>query len=220
MRLPLLSVPLACLALAAPAAAVTHVTVRVEGADHTLVDATRVALPAAAVVKDGDPAHACAPTSAAGALEAATKGDWRGTWGASPLGYSVDAIGGEEGSFALWVDNRLEGNGLCQARLRSGASVLLFPQPPGATYRPLAVRAPRSARRRHAFTVSVVDYTTRGKARPAARATVYANGGRVGATDAKGRIEVRGTKTGTVEFYAAKKDRVRSGTAVTRIRKR
>jgi len=211
-------------ASAAPASAAVRVTVRVEGADHTLVPKTRVTLPETPVVKDGDPAHACVPATAAGALEAAAKGDWQGTW-TSPLGYVADAIGGEApapagASFALWVGSRKVKTTLCATPVESGDSVLLFVNPAGRTVTPLEIRVPDSARRRRAFTVTVYDHSTTGRATREAKASVYANGAKVGVTDKKGRLKVRGTKVGKVSFYAAKDTKARSSLAVTRIRKR
>jgi hypothetical protein len=224
-RLSPLLVALALTAGAAPAAAATtHATVRVEGLTHTLFPRARVTLPTTAVVKDGDPAHGCFPNTAAGALEAAAKGDWRGTW-AAPLGYSVDAIGGEApepkgAAFALWVDNVKLDTAVCATPLRKDANVLLFVNPAGRTLTPLSIKVPRSAVRRHTFTVTVYDHTTKGKASREAKASVYANGTKVGVTDKKGRLKVRGTKVGNVSFYAAKTSKARSAPSVTRIRKR
>src|SRR5204863_539992 len=91
------------------------VTVRVEGLTETKLPATTVTTTTEPFVKDGNPEHSCAGTSAAGALQTATAGSWEGTW-FSGLGYSVETILGEshlfeEGSeanyyWSFWLDEK------------------------------------------------------------------------------------------------------------------
>src|SRR4051812_8101021 len=101
----LLSLGLA--AASAHAAGPADVTVRVEGAAKTLAGGP-VRTTTKPVVKDGNASHACTGTSAAGALETATGGDWTATW-FDGLGYSVDSVKGESHTFAtdeywtLWI---------------------------------------------------------------------------------------------------------------------
>ena len=78
--------------VAAPAALAANVMVRVEGTADTLVPRTTVATSAGAFTKDGDPSHSCSRSSAGGALEAATAGDWDGTWDGSSGDYLVQKI--------------------------------------------------------------------------------------------------------------------------------
>src|SRR5258708_1275208 len=94
------ALPLACLLLiasasVAQAAAPASATVRVEGSEHTLLAPTAITTTTAAVEKDGNAADTCTGTSAAGALEAATSGNWGGAY-FSGLGYSVETILGEK----------------------------------------------------------------------------------------------------------------------------
>ena len=62
-------------------------------------------------------AHTCSGTSAAGALEKATGGDWNGPW-FDGLGYSVQRIKGESHIFpapeyfSLWVNFRAASEGV------------------------------------------------------------------------------------------------------------
>jgi hypothetical protein len=203
---------------AAPAAAATKVTVRVEGRMGPLIAREQVTLGSAPVVKDGDPTHACSPTSAAGALDVSSEGDWTGAW-TGAFGYRVDRVRGETGAFALFVDDKPAQAGICLTPLHRGARVLLAAVPEGGMLTPLGIRAPTSARRSHPFTVTVVAYGTTGRAKPALGATVYANGSRVGKTNRHGTIRVQGTRAGKVLFYAAKRGRVRTEVVTTRIRR-
>ena len=81
------------------------------------------------VVKDGDATHVCSGTSAAGALEQATGGNWTGTWFGG-LGYAVDAIDGVKpaGRFSaywtLWINGKSSMTGICDTELQAGDEVL------------------------------------------------------------------------------------------------
>jgi hypothetical protein len=119
------------LLLTAPAAAgPANVHVRVEGAASTLLPRAAVATTTAPVNKDGTAGHDCSGTSAAGALERATFGNWTGTWNASFNAYSVDTIvGGVPGTnqyWALWVNYQYSNVGVCDAELQTGDDVLFF----------------------------------------------------------------------------------------------
>src|ERR1700682_5980936 len=75
-----LSLSLLAQATPARAAGPAAVTVRVEGLTETKLASTQVTTTTTPVVKDGNPAHSCPGTSAAGALQLATAGNWSGTW--------------------------------------------------------------------------------------------------------------------------------------------
>lgn len=120
---------------AVPALA-ANVSVRVEGSLRTLVPRTAVSTTTAPVNKDGQPGHTCSGTSAAGALEQATGGDWSGTWSASfGGGYTVEAIKGESHPFfsgeywAIFVNNVPASAGLCGLQPQEGDELLFAPQP-------------------------------------------------------------------------------------------
>jgi hypothetical protein len=122
----------AALALAAPAlAAPADVTVRVEGTAATLVPETPLRTADAPVVRDG---RSCSGTSALGALHAATRGDWSGTW-FDGLGWSVEVIKGEQHVFpdyyGLWINSAYSELGLCGAELQTGDDVLVVPAAEG-----------------------------------------------------------------------------------------
>jgi len=124
------------LAVASLLAPVAHagspatVSVRAEAPGRTLVDAT-ITTTRAAVVKDGDAAHRCTGSSAAGALEQATAGSWDGTW-VDGLGYAVDAIDDVRAPadlsahWTLWVNGRSSMTRLCDTELKPGDDVLEF----------------------------------------------------------------------------------------------
>jgi hypothetical protein len=111
-----LSVVLAT-APAALAAGPATVTVRAVGAgDQPVLPLTQVTTNETPVVKDGDSEHSCAGTSAAGALELASKGNWNGGWTAG-FGYGVETIEGADYPFggpdrwAFWLNNQPVGLG-------------------------------------------------------------------------------------------------------------
>lgn len=217
----------------ASASAVTVVTVRVEGASRTLVERSTVTLGGSPVVKDGNRAHSCAGSSAAGALEAATAGGWAGIW-SDPLGYLVTAIRGEalgrSERLSLWVDHRRSRRSLCATTLTPGADVLLSVErcdrPDEATggcrgaRAPLAISSPRRVRRGRTVTVRVVSYGPTGRASAEPGASVFANGRRYGRADRRGRLRLRAAKAGLVRFSARKSGRVRSAIVITRITRR
>lgn len=167
------------LAPLATAATPASVTVRADSLTRQLV-ATTVTTTTKAIVKDGNPAHTCAGTSAAGALQQATA--WDATW-FSGLGYSVSAIAGVRAAgtdyWTLWLNGRASQTGLCDTPLRNGDDVLLFVchDATAPSYscknRPLALVAPKRVRAGQRAAVKVVTLNDDGSAVPAAGATVH-----------------------------------------------
>ena len=195
-------------ALAGPALAAgpADVTVRVEGAAATLVPRTAVRTDTTAINKDGNPAHTCSGTGAAGALEKATGGNWSGPW-FDGLGYSVNTINGETHAFpapeyfSLWINHRSASEGVCGAttELQPGDDVLLFvdrcvahpvtflcTNPPVL---PLGLKAPGNVAPSAPFTVNVVEYAPSGTPSPVEGATVT-GGAEPVTTDAAGNAVV------------------------------
>jgi hypothetical protein len=214
---------------AAFAADAFNVGIRVEGKARTLVKERTVTLADAPVNKDGNPEHSCNGQAAIGALNAGTGGNWDATW-YEGLGYSADAIMGTKpaapGYFELWVNHRFSTTGLCDHALKSGDDVLLFVQDceyvPAlegcrSPVTPLGVRVAGSMRKGQVRTVRVVDYAASGKATPEPGATVFVNGEKLGKTDKKGEIKVKGTRTGTAAIYATDAGHARSETDRVRI---
>jgi hypothetical protein len=217
----------------APARAATSatVTVRVEGLTETKLPPTTLTTSTAPVVKDANPEHACAGTSAAGALELATGGSWGGTWFGGELGYSVETILGESHLFesgspanffwSFWLDeHESQEVGPCGAMLQSGDRVLFLPAcfgeacPPGSTApSPLALEAPTSANVAEAIPVIVKRYNAKGEAAPAAGATITGAAG-LAIADSAGRATVSFAAAGLQLLRASAAESVRTETPV------
>jgi hypothetical protein len=219
-RSALLVVVLLCLlapSCAMAAGAPATVTVRVEGLNETKLPPTLVTTTTAPVVKDGNEADSCPGTSAAGALELATKGAWSGKW-FSGLGYSVETIENESYPFTqpyfwtFWLNHKSQEAGVCGVEMESGDEVLLFPECfsekagecPPISPTPLGVEAPATANAGEAVTVTVKQYNAKGEASPAVGASV--GGGGTGAvTDSQGHATLRfsGDATDTLRVTGA-----------------
>lgn len=211
------------------AAGPATVTVRVEGAAQTLVPPTTVTTTATPVVKNGNSEDTCPGSSAAGALNLATSGNWNGTW-FTGLGYSVETIEGESHLFeagvpanyfwSFWFNNKASTVGVCQAELNSGDSILFFPEcfsesgacPP--TPNPLAIVAPASVAAGSPFTVEVTSYANAtGSASPAVGATVSGEGTSA-TTDSTGHATLSFSKPGFLTLRASATNSVRTETNV------
>jgi hypothetical protein len=142
------------------------VTVRVEGDSATLVPRTALTTTTTPVNKDGT--HPCSGTSAAGALEQATGGDWAGVWDPNFSTYSVDTIKGESHKFnsgqfwSIFLNNVPAPAGICGFELQTGDQLLLAPEPESGTQmNPLVLQSvPASVAPGQAFTVKVVRVVT------------------------------------------------------------
>jgi len=179
------------------------------------------------VVKDSNPAHSCAGTGVAGALQQATGGNWGASW-SDGLGYYVTSLMGAappdpSSYFVLWVNERSSQTGICGTELQSGDRVLFFldrcdydAQVGGCANQPvlpLGLSAPARAVRGKPFTVRVVRYAADGTPAPVAGATVGGGAAPV-TTAADGTASV--TATGdAVALRAAKDGFARSDTATT-----
>ncbi len=188
-----LFVLLATAVLAAPSALAgtpATVTVRVltptgDGNYESLTPITQVTTTTAEVTKDGG---ACSGTSAGGALELATKGDWEGQWVSEFNDYEVVGIDGVSHSFegpppywSFWLNNSEATKGICEAELESGDQVLFFPrcyvEPPALTDlacepEVLAIETPPTAEVGVPVTITVHRYSSEGKHSPAAGVVV------------------------------------------------
>jgi len=216
---------LLCSAAAAPAAAPAPVTFRAEGQAQTRVPLTHLTTRAGTFTKDG---NSCSATSAGGALEQATRGNWSGTYSSSFKDFLVQTIVGETHSgdpdfWTLWVNNKFSQTGLCSTELQPGDDVLFFvdrcenAQPPDYTCQnppvlPLGVNSPSRARRGTSFTVTVVKYSPDGTPKPTAGATV--TGGQSPVTSGSdGRATVTLDHTGTSTLFATQSGAVKSAPA-------
>jgi len=192
-----------------------EVTVRVLGAAPTfptLLALTQVTTTTAPVVKDGG---SCSGTSAAGALELATKGSWEGKWNSGFGDYEVLSIEGQGYPFeaeskknyywSFWLDGKEANTGVCGARLVTGDQVLFFPgcfgsecpAPPNV----LGVEAPTTGEVGSPVTVTVVSHPNAGgEPTPAAGAAVSSEGAS-GQTDASGRATLTFSHAGTYTLH-------------------
>jgi hypothetical protein len=178
LALGVVCLALSMLASTVSAAGPATVTVRVEGAAGTVLAPTQVTTTTAPVVKEG---HSCSGTSAAGALELATFGNWSGSW-FEPGGFFVESIEGDSyaGSpsayWSFWLDNKPATTGICEAELQAGSNILFFPEcfgecptPPN----PLGIEAPAVAEVGRPVNVTVTSYAnSNGTPSPAVGATV------------------------------------------------
>jgi hypothetical protein len=220
---------LSLFASVAQAAGPATVTVRVEGVNQTLVGPTEITTTTTPVVRDGNAEHSCPGTSALGALQLATAGNWNGTW-FKGLGYSVETIAGETHAFeeqapanffwSYWLDNKPSSTGVCEGELEAGQSILLFPDcfsetgacPPSPN--PLGIAAPTSVEVGSPFTVAVTSYANvSGDPSPAVGATVE-GAGVSAVTDAGGKATLTLPSTGNVTLHVSAPESVRTETNV------
>ena len=210
----------AAAALAAPA----DVTLRVEGSTQTLVPKTALRTDTRTVNKDGVPGDDCTGTSAAGALEIGTAGDWGGTFFGPGLGYAVETVKGEShvfpdpSFFSLWINDRSSAVGLCQAELQQGDDVLVFvdrcdPAPApvfcsNPPVQPLGLTGPASAAPGVPFSVTVVAFGFDGTPAPEAGATV--TGGVAPATTNADGVAAVTLPAGAATLVATSPNRARS----------
>jgi len=200
------------------------ITVRVEGTSRTLLASTAVQLSSAAVVKDGRSADSCAGTSAAGALEAATHGDWQGTWSASYHSYFLSGIDGESfpstGAeyWAFWVNDVPSSAGICSYHPKPGDNILFFPDcfgkkcPKSAGV--LGAKAAAVATVGRPYAVSVTAYSdAKGSPSHAADATV-AGGGGSARTNASGLAHLTFAHSGRFTLEVSKPNAVRTELSV------
>ena len=220
-----LAATLATALLTSPASAGTAaVTVRVEGTKTTLLAATAVTLSTAAVTKNGVAADSCAGTSAAGALQVATHGDWAGTWSASYRAYFLTAIDGlnlpSSGAeyWAFWVNDAPASEGICSYHPKPGDSLLFFPDCYGKSCPKnagvLGVKAPAVAVVGTPFKVAVTAYSdAKGTPSKAVGATV-SGGGASATTGANGTASLTFTHAGAVTLRVSAPHAIRTEASV------
>ncbi len=209
------------------AAGPAAVTVRIEGLSETRLLPTPLTTTTAPVVKDGNAEHACTGTSAAGALQLATNGNWSGPWNSQYKQYEIYSIEGESHLFesgaaanyywSFWLDEKESSTGPCETELQPGDRVLFFPAcygsacPPAQT--PLGIEAPSSGSTGEAFTVTVRKYSSSGAASPVSGASV-SEGSATATTDAGGHATLTVAQTGDVTLRASASESVRTEATV------
>lgn len=155
---------------------------------ETVVPLTQVTTTTEPVARYGG---SCSGTSAAGALQLGTAGNWGGEWSSKYSDYEVMSIDGKEFLFdesspanyywSFWLDNKESSVGVCEAELSPGDQVLFFPSCYGtscpAAPNVLAIEAPTAAEVGKPTTVTVVSYPNAGgEPKPAVGATVTGGG--------------------------------------------
>lgn len=211
--------------LASAGAVSATVTVRIEGATHTLLPRTRVPLTDRVVGLASScgpirPCTLCPGSSGLGALDGATSGRWRGPafpehdYGTNEFGYDVTTILGEThrsdqgaGRWAGYINDHFMGV-FCEAGLRPGDSVVFFPHLTPDTW-PLGLVAPRHVSDRGTFAVTVVKFDFDGTPTPVADALVR-GGKRPARTNAAGRARVRPGEKRRLRLQAFKHGLVRT----------
>ena len=226
MKRCVLGLTAVALAVASAPAMAAPVTVRVEGDADTLVARTAVTTTTTPVNKDGS--HTCTGTSAAGALEQATGGDWAGVWDPNFSTYSVDTVKGETHKFnsgefwSIFLNNVPAPAGICGFELQSGDQLLLAPEPESGTQlNPLVLQnVPASVAPGQAFTVKVVrvvttfpppNFNPTTTTEPVAGATV-SGGGASATTAADGSAPVALSARGPAGLRATATGEIRSAT--------
>lgn len=175
------------------------VTVRVEGANKTLLSAKTTQTPATPITRGHASSTACPGDSALGALQAATNGRWVGKYKAPT--YKVTAILGEHraSGWQAFVDGRpLHADDVCH-RVKSGARVLFANAAAGDPA--LTLTAPSQASAGSTFDVKVTAYGASRGFKPVAGATITVNG-HSGPTNAAGVTPLTPNNAGTYTITA------------------
>jgi len=189
------------------AAAPPSVYLRVEGAGTTLLAQTLVPTTATSTVKG----KLCSGTSAAGALNAGTGGNWSGSYDAKFKDYLVGAILGETptgGNFwTLWVNGRSSSTGACATPLHPGDRELWFDCVADASFNctndPLALKLPPAVEFGHAVSGSVLQLDGAGHGKPVTGAAV-SGGGLSAVSSAHGTVNFVAHRAGLIELQARK----------------
>jgi adhesin HecA-like repeat protein len=218
------------LARSAKHAGGVRVDIRVEGMRSTLLAETSLEVHAARIDPDGKPADTCEGTTAAAALQEATRGHWVAGAYYSGLGYSVQGILGESHAFtspyfwSFWLDDKTSSVGICSAKLRAGEHLLFFAQcskqsltecPEGVFEPPvLDLTGPKSVRAGQSVSLNVISLANAsGKSSPGAGVTLSA-GSLTAKTNDAGQAKLRFAKPGRYEIVATAPGAIRDELAV------
>jgi Domain of unknown function (DUF4430) len=125
VALALVAAPVA----SAAAAAGPKVTVSIVGKSKTLLPTKTVQTQPGSITRGGVAAGKCSATSAQGALNVATHGNWKGTWSSSYHEYFITGIlgdneGGKKYYWGLYVNGKSASKGACDIKLKSGDKLL------------------------------------------------------------------------------------------------
>src|SRR5690348_15650574 len=208
---------------ASAAASGPKVAIRIEGAKRTLLRSTRLKAPGRGwITKFGAPKGRCPAESAAGALNVATHGAWRGTWSGKYRDYLITKILGdtESGAKSYWeilVNNVAASTGACEIKLHAGERLLFAAVPLTGTGYPLVIRAPKTATVGAPLKIRVDFINGHGKAVSLAGATVR-GGGAHAKTNAKGTAVLRPERRGKLSLRAHKTGYIRAAARTVEVR--
>lgn len=199
---------LATLTASAPAVAGTPATVsvRVEGESSTLLPLTTVTTTTTSTPPPGN----CPGTTAAGALQLATSGNWdHEAYIQTILGETHEWMIGDPRYWALWVNDKYAEEGACTLQLSEGDRVLFLVDTATApeytpTVFPLELSgAPAEITQGESTTVTVDKYSTSGVA-SAAKGVAVKGGEATVTTNASGQATVKFNALGTAHLRGTK----------------
>jgi hypothetical protein len=191
------------------------VSVRIEGANRTLLPAHVVRVPTSGfLTRDGAPKGKCPADSAAGVLNEATHGRWGGTWSSTYDDYLITRIDGqyESGTKAYWeilVNDVAASSGACAIRPRAGEQLLFAVVPLSGTGYPLVIQSPTRVRRGSELRVKVDAVNGRGRRLPLSGVSVTDGPGRA-RTNAHGIAILRPRRAGTIIVRASRPGYIRA----------
>ncbi len=199
---------LALLTASAPAIAGTPATVsvRVEGATSTLLPLTTVTTNNTATPPPGN----CPGTTAAGALQLATAGNWdHETYIQTILGETHEWTMGDPRYWAVWLNDKYAEEGACTLQLHEGDRLLfLVDRVTAPEYTPTVLPlelsgAPTEITQGETATVTVDKYSTAG-AGSAANGVSVKGGEAPVSTNASGQATVKFNALGTAHLRGTK----------------
>jgi hypothetical protein len=203
------------------AASGPKVTVRVEGRTRTLLAASVVQTQTGFVSRNGAPRGACSATSAAGALDLATRHRWVGQYKSTYADYLVESILGESqtGSayyWGIWIDDRYASAGICGTKLRSGDQLLFAVDSVAHHEHPIELVTSRNARAGRSFSAKVIWFSDAGVAKPLAGARILGAGVNV-VTNGHGTAKITASRSGTLVLRAARAQYIRAESVRVRV---
>jgi hypothetical protein len=199
---------LVLLTASAPAIAGTPATVsvRVEGATSTLLQLTTVTTNTTPTPPPGN----CPGTTAAGALQLATEGNWdHEAYIQSILGETHEWTMADPRYWALWIDDKYAEEGACTLQMHEGDRLLfLVDRATAPEYTPTVfplelTGAPTEITQGESATVTVSKYSTAGVSSAASGVSVKGGEAAV-TTNASGQATVKFNTLGTAHLRGTK----------------
>lgn len=212
----------ALISVTAAQTATAAVTVRVEGAQTTLVPRTAVTVPAQAPKPDGT--NGCAAASVGGVLWAATAGRWSGTYYGSFGDYGLETILGETHTFSdadgityYVYKNGGSAFGTCTEAVADGDDVLVAACPADPSFNcawPRLVLTAAATASPTGLAVKVERLAGDGITRTPEPGVTVTDGAASAVTDAAGAARLTPAARGPLTIRASKTDFIRDSRAV------